>query len=215
MKAKKKNIEYDFNRHIKIDEIVKLVIHLVKDKNYSYGFLLLVGSTLGYKVGSLLQMDWGKFVNKEGKCLMIIDDGISEERPVTKFLKSFIEFIYIKLNRPSLKSSPFIDIRNGQVLDTRNINRDLLKIQEEYKSIVGMPYPLETDTIRRVFGLSVWEKWHHQNAAIGVLRKHFGHNSDKMTREFLMIPQKLTIYKVTDIFRVYDKKINFEDLILD
>lgn len=215
MKANKKKIEYDFNRHLSIDGIVKMVVHLIKDEEYSYGFMLMTGSALGYKVGNLLKMKWENFVDAKGVCLPKINDGITEERTVTKFLKSFIEFVYLKTGKPSLKTSPFIDKRNDEVMDTRNINKDLLKIQNKYETIVGMPYPLETDTIRRVFGLSVWEKWHRQNAAIGVLRKHFGHNSDKMTRDFLMIPQKLTIYKVNEIYNAYDPIWNFEDIALE
>ena len=210
---KGKEIVYDYSRHIKIKDMVQLVNHLIRDKEYGYGFLLMIGTLLGYKVGNLLCMNWGNFVNSAGKSLVLINDGKSEPRPLTNFLQSFIEFVYIKSNEPPLDTSPFINIKNCEI-NTRNINRDLLKFQKKYSSIIGMPYPFESDTMRRVFGLSVWEKWDYQHAAIGALRKHFGHNSDKMTRKFLMIPDKVPIYKVKELYNSFNPKYRFEDIAL-
>lgn len=204
----------DYKKHFNIHDIVRLVQHLVKDKQYGYGFMLIIGSTLGYKVGILLEMKWENFVDVNGKSVDEIKAGITEPRPVSRFLKSFIEFLYQETGAPALDSSPFVNHATEEMFNTRNLNRELRRIQKKYVSVVGMPYPLETDTMRRVFGLSVWDKWHYQNAALGVLRKHFGHNSDKMTREFLMIPEKLTTYKVNEIYDCYNPKWNFEAIAL-
>lgn len=204
----------DYKKHFNIHDIVRLVQHLVKDEQYGYAFMLMIGSTLGYKIGMLLDMKWENFVDENGKCLNQIKTGLNEPRPVTKFLKGFIEYVYQKTGNPSLDSTPFVHHTTKEQFNTRTLNRELKRIQKKYISIVGMPYPLETDTMRRVFGLSVWDKWHYQNAALGVLRKHFGHNSDKMTREFLMIPEKLTTYKINEIYDCYDPKWSFETIAL-
>ena len=204
----------DYKKHFNIHDIVRLVQQLVKDEQYGYSFMLMIGSALGYKIGMLLDMKWENFVDEKGKCVNEIKTVIGEPRPVTKFLKGFIEYVYKKTGNPSLDSSPFVHHSTKEQFNTRNLNRELKRIQKKYVSIVGMPYPLETDTMRRVFGLSVWDKWHYQNAALGVLRKHFGHNSDKMTREFLMIPEKLTTYKINEIYDCYDPKWSFETIAL-
>lgn len=202
----------NYKKHLSIYDIVQMVQYMVRDKEYSYAFLILIGCTLGYKIGIQLKMDWGCFVDEKGKAKDVITFEDSEPRTVTKFLKSFIEYIYIKLDKPELDKPAFINPANGKVMTTNSLNRDLRKLQIKYQSVVGMPYPLETDSFRRVFGLSVLEKWNFQQSAIGALRKHFGHNSDKRTREFLMIPEKITISKVKDLYSSYDPHWRFEDI---
>lgn len=214
MKKQNTNIKRSYKKHFNIDDIVLLVQHLVKDKQYNIGFLLILGSTLGYKVGVLLNSNWSDYLSENGNAKSIIRLDERAERPVTNFLKDFIEYIYKKMENPTLDSSPFL-YADGKEMDTRNLNRDLRKIQSKYESIVGMPYLLESETMRRVFGLNVWAKWNYQNAALSVLRKHFNHNSDKRTREFLMIPEKIQSYKVDEIFNAYDPKWVFSKIALD
>jgi hypothetical protein len=203
-----------YKKHFTIHDITQLAQHMVKDKEYSYALLMVIGCTLGYKIGIQLRMDWSCFVDEKGKAKSVIYFEKNETRTVTKFLKSFIEYIYIKLDKPALSTPAFINPANGNVMTTNSLNRDLRKLQEKYQSVVGMPYPLVTDSFRRVFGLSVLEKWNFQQSAIGALRKHFGHNSDKRTREFLMLPEKTTINKVKDLYSSYDPNWRFEDIAL-
>ena len=201
-----------YKKHFTIHDIVRLVQYMVRDKQYSYAFLILIGCSLGYKIGIQLQMTWVCFIDENGKARNSIVFQSLEPRPVTAFLKSFIEYIYERSGKPSLSAPAFVNSSNGNALTTNSLNRDLLRIQKNYQNVVAMPYPLETDTFRRVFGLSVLEKWNFQQAAIGALRKHFGHNSDKRTREFLMIPEKLAIYKVNDLYTSYDPQWKFDDI---
>jgi hypothetical protein len=202
-----------YKKHFTIHDIVQLVQYMARDKKYSYAFLVLIGCTLGYKIGIQLKMNWGCFVDENGIAKKSIEFEGTEARTVTKFLKSFIEYIYIKLEKPSLDTPAFINHANGKVMTTNSLNRDLRKLQKKYQSVIGMPYPFETDSLRRVFGLSVLEKWNFQQSAIGALRKHFGHNSDKRTREFLMLPEKTTISKVKDLYSSYSPNWKFEDIV--
>ncbi|MFH6963708.1 hypothetical protein ACHRVK_15625 [Flavobacterium plurextorum] len=132
----------DYKKHFNIHDIVRLVQHLVKDEQYGYGFMLMVGSTLGYKIGMLLEMKWENFVDTDGKCLSEIRTGISEPRPVMLFLRGFIEYVYQKSGNPQLDSSPFVNHETKEKFNTRNLNRELRRIQKKYASVVGMPYPL-------------------------------------------------------------------------
>jgi hypothetical protein len=214
MKKQNTNISKNYKKHFNVDDIVLLVQHLVKDKYYNVAFMLMVGSTLGYKVGVLLNSTWSDYINENGTAKSIIRLDDKAERPTTNFLKDFIEYIYNIVEKPTLDSSPFL-YADAKEMDTKNLNRELRKIQTKYESIVGMPYLLESETMRRVFGLNVWAKWNYQNAALSVLRKHFNHNSDKRTREFLMIPEKIQSNNVNEIFNAYDPKWLFSNIALD
>ena len=210
----KTNTKPDYKKHLSLADMIQLVQHLERDGEHGYSFMLMIGSFLGYKMGTILDSKWSDYISEDFKCRETIRLDSTEERPIVKFLKSFIELIYREDKNPDLNTNPF-NTKSGAKINSTNVNKKLRLVQEAYSEVIGMPYLLESDTMRRVCGLHVWEKSNYQNSALTVLRKHFKHNSDKTTREFLMIPQKKTSHLVTGIYELYDPPFVFQDILLE
>ena len=187
---------------------------LIQDKNYPYAILLVLGSIYGLKLAKLLALKWGDLINESGEYKSNINISGHEFETRLGFTSDFMTYLRKQMINQELTDYIFVNQQSGKLITNQRVNRELRAIQNKYQNIVSMPYGFDSDTHRRVFGIEVWKRHHYQNNAITSLRKFFGHGSDRITREFLMIPPREKKYSVDHICRPLEPDINMMMLLL-
>jgi hypothetical protein len=185
------------------ENLVMFGMWLVNKGEYGYGLLCVHGSCLGIKIGSLLKLTWGDFIEEGGvtfypatddsfpsKEELVINNDRKNEK-ITLELSSFIqnytrqvfitEFDYYTSD---LDANIYINIKTGKLLTTSSLNRELNKLYEQFRlEVYSMTYlelkfrELKTNTFEIAWGRDMVQKYNCTKKVFIAVSKYMGHRT--------------------------------------
>jgi integrase len=151
-------------------------------------FLLLinVGCYFGLRISDILNLEWGDVLDKDN--LILTEQKTNKQRQITinpKLKSLFTKYrSYIK---PSQINEKLFTNRQGNVISKQYVNRKLKSLFSQYGVKVANG---STHTLRKTFGMRVYEMNFKSDDALITLSQIFNHSSTAITRSYIGLQGK-------------------------
>lgn len=158
-------------------------------KRQSVKFLLLIaiGCYTGLRVSDLLSLSWANLLNRDSIQLKEIKTGKSRTLTINENLKKLLAK-YVDFVKPTTYNDKiFTDKDDNGVMSIQYVNRKLKSIMTDYKIKVKNP---SSHTLRKTFGLRVYELNFKSDDALITLSQIFNHANTQITRAYIGLQGK-------------------------
>lgn len=214
------------------ENLVMFGMWLVKRGDYGHGLLCIHGACLGIKVGSLLKLTWGDFIDYTSENytnneeiipakseLVIASDKKDSKRiyDLSFFIQRFTRETYIDLfdfDEESFDKHIYIHSKTGKVLTTTSLNKELNRYYEQYSKYVleltGLGLRLrepKTNAMEIAWGRDMVKKYGYSKKAFIELSKYMGHRTVADTINLLELEP---IEEIKFSFDLYNPEIEDE-----
>lgn len=152
-------------------------------------FLLLiaVGCYTGLRIGDILLLRWNQLLKKDSQ--EIIEQKTNKLRLITinqnltKLLEKYVDYI----KPPTYNDLIFTNQSGEKSLSIQYVNRQLKELFKKYKVKVKNP---SSHSLRKSFGLRVFEMNYKNDEALIILSQVFNHSNTSITRRYLGLQDK-------------------------
>ena len=196
------------------ENLVLFGMWLVKQGKYGHGLLCIHGACLGVKVGTLLKLKWGDFLDYTLEDYLEEDDivpsktelRIGNEKkdakriyPLNYFLQSYTRKVYFELfegedDVECFGKNIYVHSKTGKVLTTSSLNKELNRYYEQFnnyvKELTGFGLnlrELKTNSMEIAWGRDMVKKYGYSKKAFIELSKYMGHRTVTDTINLLEI----------------------------
>ncbi|MEP5366132.1 MAG: tyrosine-type recombinase/integrase [Reichenbachiella sp.] len=151
-------------------------------------FLLLIniGCYCGLRLSDILNIEWGDVLERD--TFTVTEQKTQKSRQLTingslkSLLKKYIDFI-----KPTTINDKVFTNSQGNVISRQYVNRRLKELFTSYKINVMNP---SSHTLRKTFGLRVYEMNFKSDDALITLSHIFNHSSTAITRKYIGLQGK-------------------------
>lgn len=211
------------------ESLVVFGMWLVRKGEYGYGLLIIHGSCLGIKIGSLLKLTWDDFILLDNPNDPIDNDNCSAKNELrihskknsavqiielSRFIQRYTLSVFLDLNNNKQKDI-YINSKTGKNLTTSSLNKELNKLYEQFKSEVYSLTNLElkfrdlkTNTFEIAWGRDMILKYNCTKKVFIELSKYMGHRTVNDTIELLELKPNDTIKFSHNLFDPQWRKQN-------
>ena len=169
------------------NDIEHLSLSNKKKVQLSKFYLLInIGCYMGLRLSDILSLTWEDILDRD--TLDIVEQKTKKQRQLTingklkSIIKKYKEFI-----QPDTINEKVFTNSHGQVFSRQYINRKLKNIFKEYKIKVDNP---SSHTLRKTFGLRVYEMNFKSDDALITLSEIFNHSNTSITRKYIGLQGK-------------------------
>lgn len=163
-----------------------LADRLKSDGLYRDHLLILVGSHLGLRISDLLSLRWGDFDNSDE---LIIREGKTKKIRTIRINARVRESIAHCRSRMNVTDpdQPLLANRFGAPIGISYVNKRLKWVFAMYRVKTQNP---SSHTLRKTFGMRVYQLHGESEKALIFLSEVFGHSSTAITRRYLGITKQ-------------------------
>ncbi len=159
---------------------------LKADGYYREYLLILLGAHFGLRISDLLSLTWNQVLNDES---FRVQEGKTKKVREIKLnlrIKEALVFTREKLEIENT-SCPVFSNRWGQTITVSYVNKRLKWVFTRYRIKTQNP---SSHTLRKTFGMRVFQLHGESDKALIFLSEVFGHSSTAITRRYLGITQE-------------------------
>jgi hypothetical protein len=211
------------------ESLVVFGMWLVRKGEYGYGLLIIHGSCLGIKIGSLLKLTWDDFILLDNPNDPIDNDNCTSKNELrihskknsavqiielSRFIQRYTLSVFLDLNNDKQKDI-YINSKTGKNLTTSSLNKELNKLYEQFKSEVYSLTNLElkfrdlkTNTFEIAWGRDMILKYNCTKKVFIEVSKYMGHRTVNDTIELLELKPNDTIKFSHNLFDPQWRKQN-------
>ncbi len=158
---------------------IKRVEKVLKQKDFRYYVIFVVGTNCGLRISDILNLDVKDVKGKNYITLTEKKTGKYKQFPINKKIKPLLE----KLTAGRNKEEPlFVSIFGNRMERTR-----CYRIINDACRGAGIDYKVGTHTLRKTFGYHHYQKFKD----VAVLQKIFNHCSPQITMRYIGIDQDI------------------------
>lgn len=171
------------------EQFLLLCDRLRKSNEHLFHLLIAIGCYCGLRINDILQIRWIDLLNKQDFEVTEKKTGKWRKITLNESLQTTIQLCYDKIHdKRNLSISNFIFInRNGKVLTRQYVNRKLHMLFQQHRVKCANP---SSHTLRKTFGMRVYEVNNRSEAALVLLSSVFNHNSISVTRRYIGLSQQ-------------------------
>lgn len=171
---------------------------LLRKKQTGYGMLCVHAPILGIKIGSLLKLKWGDFIDPlTNRCetTLEIDDDKIGSRELSEYLQRITSFVFHRMQEEGevkLEDYVYTNPKTGKVLTTSTLKRELQKQFMDFKDEVFQKTfldlkfrPIETNSFEIAWGRDMVALYFYSKKAFIEVSKFLGHRTVAYTMEYL------------------------------
>lgn len=188
---------------------------LIRKGELGYGLLCIHGPILGMKIGTMLSLKWGDFINEENECDNLLffeeEEGKADTntyRELSEFFREVTNDAFAKLPR---RETPYDFVytksKTDQVLTTSTLNRELNKFYSDYKEetlqLTGIELDyreLKSNAFEIAWARDMVKYYAYSKKAFIAVSKFMGHRTLKHTIDLLGIEPRDEITFRFDLF---------------
>lgn len=176
---------YDIDNKLKDD--------LSRRQHVKFFLLIAIGCYTGLRCSDLLSLSWSTVLSRDSFELTELKTGkvrkVTLNESLTKLLRKYVDYV-----RPvTYNERIFTDKDDNGVMSIQYINRKLKSIMDAYKVKVKNP---SSHTLRKTFGLRVFELNYKSDEALITLSQIFNHSNTQVTRRYIGLQDK----KIEDVY---------------
>lgn len=171
----------------------KISSKLKREQHYKFLLLISFGCYFGLRIGDLLKLKWVDVYEKSQISIKEQKTQKLREITVNKTLAKLIKRYKQELNVTDLDTYIFTNNTGAKILSIQYINRQLKAIFKEYKIKVKNP---SSHTLRKSFGLRVFEINYKSDEALITLSHIFNHSNTSITRRYIGLEAE----KIKDVY---------------
>lgn len=163
-----------------------LADRLKADGLYRDHLLILVGSHVGLRISDLLALRWGDFDNADE---LVIQEGKTKKVRTIRINTRVRESVSLCRNQMVVTDpdQPLFANRSGDAIGISYVNKRLKWIFSRYRV---KTQNASSHTLRKTFGMRVYQMHGESDKALVFLSEVFGHASTATTRRYLGITQQ-------------------------
>lgn len=163
-----------------------LADQLKRDGHYRDHLLIIVGSHFGLRIGDLLALRWCDFDNTDE---VVIREGKTNKTRVIRINSRVVECVSFCKRQLDVSNTeePLFANRSGKPMSVSYINKRLKWIFARYRV---KTQNASSHTLRKTFGMRVYQMHGESDKALVFLSEVFGHASTATTRRYLGITKK-------------------------